>query len=132
MSDSTWLRSFTAKTLSIRTDFLFRQLWVLTLSNKKKLNLFDRAFLEISAVCDLPVTVSELWLPSAITTLSENLAPNNDIHYFTMEQLLFCIKWFFAWPSWRMETNVSEQLWRVCKTLSKSKGSGIEDLNLRV
>ena len=70
------------KTLSIRTDFLFRQLWVLTLSNKKELHLFASVFLEISAVCDLPITVSELWSLSAIATFSENLAPNNDTPLF--------------------------------------------------
>jgi hypothetical protein len=54
---------------------------------QKKLNLFDRVLLEISAVCDLPVTLSELWLPSAITTLSENLAPNNDTPLFSYETI---------------------------------------------
>jgi hypothetical protein len=56
---------------------------------QKKLYLFDRVFPKISAVCDLPIALSELWLPSAITTL----------HYFTIEQLLFRIKWFFCMTS---------------------------------
>jgi len=95
MSDSTWLRSFTTKTLSIWTDFLFRQLWVLTLSNKKKLNLFDRVFLEISAVCDLPVALSELRLLTAITTFSENLTPNNDTPWFYYGKIVILNKMGF-------------------------------------
>jgi hypothetical protein len=49
---------------------------------KKKFYSFDRVFPEISAVCDLPVALSKLWLSSSITTLSENLAPNNDTPLF--------------------------------------------------
>ena len=62
---------------------------------QKKMYLFDRVFLEISTVCDLPTAVSELWLLYAITTLSKILTPNNDTPWFFYGKIAILNKMVF-------------------------------------